>query len=185
MVACTGARTVKVGHSRIWILTKPGQECETAAGSTGPGARPGGAAGTPILGDERMREALDLVASKADGQGRWTLEQTFNDKLLVPIETKLPTSIYKVLVAAVAAMARGNAISIVPVYHELTTQQAADLLNVSGAERADRHDRDPIWTDESIARADDHPKHQGRSDDTRVHPAGQRAQCGRAGVDLA
>ena len=42
-----------------------------------------------------------------------------------------PTSIYKVLVAAVAAMAQGNAVSIVPVHHELTTQQAADLLNVS------------------------------------------------------
>ena len=35
-----------------------------------------------------MREALDLVASKADAQGRWALEQTFNDKFLVPIETK-------------------------------------------------------------------------------------------------
>jgi excisionase family DNA binding protein len=46
-------------------------------------------------------------------------------------ELELPTSIYKVLVAAVAAMAQGNAVSIVPVHHELTTQQAADLLNVS------------------------------------------------------
>jgi excisionase family DNA binding protein len=46
-------------------------------------------------------------------------------------ELEIPTSIYKALVAAVAAMAQGNAISIVPVYHELTTQQAADLLNVS------------------------------------------------------
>jgi excisionase family DNA binding protein len=46
-------------------------------------------------------------------------------------ELELPTSIYKVLVAAVSAMAQGNAVSIVPVHHELTTQQAADLLNVS------------------------------------------------------
>ena len=46
-------------------------------------------------------------------------------------ELDIPTSIYKVLVAAVAAMAQGNAVSIVPVHHELTTQQAADLLNVS------------------------------------------------------
>jgi excisionase family DNA binding protein len=46
-------------------------------------------------------------------------------------QLEIPTSIYKVLVAAVAAMAQGNAVSIIPVHHELTTQQAADLLNVS------------------------------------------------------
>jgi len=44
---------------------------------------------------------------------------------------EIPTSIYQALVAAVAAMARGNPISIVPIHHELTTQQAAELLNVS------------------------------------------------------
>jgi hypothetical protein len=40
------------------------------------------------LRDERAREALDLVASKADAQGRWKLEQTFNDRFVVPIEAK-------------------------------------------------------------------------------------------------
>ena len=44
---------------------------------------------------------------------------------------EIPHSIYKVLVAAVAAMAQGSAVSIVPVHHELTTQQAAELLGVS------------------------------------------------------
>ena len=38
--------------------------------------------------DERMREALDLVASKADAQGRWKLQSTFNDRFVVPIEAK-------------------------------------------------------------------------------------------------
>ena len=40
------------------------------------------------LRDERLREALDLVASRADAQGRWTLQQTFNDRFWVPIEAK-------------------------------------------------------------------------------------------------
>jgi hypothetical protein len=40
------------------------------------------------LRDERAREALDLVAAKADTQGRWKLEQTFNDRFVVPIEAK-------------------------------------------------------------------------------------------------
>ena len=38
--------------------------------------------------DERMQEALRLVAGKADAQGRWMLESTFNDRFLVPIEAK-------------------------------------------------------------------------------------------------
>jgi len=46
-------------------------------------------------------------------------------------QLEIPNSIYRVLVAAVAAMAQGNAVSIVPVHHELTTQQAAELLGVS------------------------------------------------------
>ena len=46
-------------------------------------------------------------------------------------QLEIPDSIYRVLVAAVGAMAQGNAVSIVPVHHELTTQQAAELLGVS------------------------------------------------------
>ena len=46
------------------------------------------AARVPATGDERLREALDLVASRADAQGRWKLQQTFNDRFVVPIEAK-------------------------------------------------------------------------------------------------
>lgn len=38
--------------------------------------------------DERMQEALDLVISKQDDQGRWNLERTFNGRFLVNIEQK-------------------------------------------------------------------------------------------------
>jgi hypothetical protein len=40
------------------------------------------------LSDERAREALDLVASRADTQGRWALQQTFNERFVTPIEAK-------------------------------------------------------------------------------------------------
>ncbi len=40
------------------------------------------------LGDERAREALDLVASRANTQGRWKLQDTLNGKFVVDIETK-------------------------------------------------------------------------------------------------
>src|SRR3990170_2873462 len=38
--------------------------------------------------DERMQEAVDLVVSKQDDQGRWTLESTFNGRFQVNIEEK-------------------------------------------------------------------------------------------------
>lgn len=44
---------------------------------------------------------------------------------------QIPDSVYQVLRQAVHAMALGQAISIVPQEQELTTQQAADFLNVS------------------------------------------------------
>ncbi|OUL18879.1 DNA-binding protein [Nostoc sp. RF31YmG] len=43
----------------------------------------------------------------------------------------IPDSLYQVLRQVVHAMASGQAISIVPQERELTTQQAADFLNVS------------------------------------------------------
>ena len=38
--------------------------------------------------DERMQEAVDLIVSKQNEQGRWTLEDTFNGRFQVSIERK-------------------------------------------------------------------------------------------------
>jgi hypothetical protein len=38
--------------------------------------------------DKRMQEAVDLVISKQDDQGRWKLESTFNERFQVNIELK-------------------------------------------------------------------------------------------------
>jgi len=46
-------------------------------------------------------------------------------------EADIPTEIYRLFLEVLKQLAEGNAVTIVPVHAELTTQQAADILNVS------------------------------------------------------
>ena len=81
----------------------------------------------PIVADDAERDALRELVE--------TLErhQPSQARLVGPDahETTIPPSLYAVLVEALRLLTEGNGVSVLPVAAELTTQQAADLLNVS------------------------------------------------------
>lgn len=56
--------------------------------------------------------------------------QIFDDKNQAH-QVELPTSALRLLVDILAELADGNAVKVVPIHPELTTQEAASLLNVS------------------------------------------------------
>lgn len=75
---------------------------------------------------QTAREALQSIHGSSPEGVALKLQ---NDNQLS--EVKLPTQIMPILLEILAQMANGNGIQIVPVQAELTTQQAADILNVS------------------------------------------------------
>jgi len=63
-------------------------------------------------------------------QGEIQRIQIYDDKNKAH-QVELPTSALRLLVDILAELADGNAVKLVPIHAELTTQEAADLLNVS------------------------------------------------------
>lgn len=66
----------------------------------------------------RRRATSRTVQVRSEGEGR-------------PISATVPREAFELFLEILGQMANGNAVTIVPVHAELTTQQAADLLNVS------------------------------------------------------
>lgn len=77
---------------------------------------------------EQARASSRTLSRYADAERvRLTLQASngSTDELI------LPGAVLQVLLDALAQMAQGNAVSLLPVHQELSTQEAAGLLNVS------------------------------------------------------
>lgn len=75
-----------------------------------------------------------LVARESSRQLASLLEQDADFQMKVvdhPAVVRVPKQAARLLLDILAQMAAGNAVTLIPVHAELTTQQAADLLNVS------------------------------------------------------
>ncbi|MDE1183550.1 helix-turn-helix domain-containing protein [Paraburkholderia sp.] len=75
---------------------------------------------------ESGRDLAVVMTSRAETQ-----RIDFKDDKGETRSVELPTSALKLLIEALAEIGQGNAVSIIPIHAELTTQEAADLLNVS------------------------------------------------------
>ena len=75
------------------------------------------------------REASRMLAAHLDQLEALTF-QIIEDKKTHE-KVSLPASAVRLLIDILTEMAAGNAVTLIPVHAELTTQQAADVLNVS------------------------------------------------------
>ena len=78
---------------------------------------------------ELARESTRALAPMLEGVGDVRLRIQRGDRTAA--ELQIPAAALQLLGDVLAEMARGRAVSVVPLDTEITTQQAADMLNVS------------------------------------------------------
>jgi excisionase family DNA binding protein len=81
----------------------------------------------PSEQDARLASQSSRLLAACIGHGDAARLRVVNDKQTIEV----PVPALNLLVEILAQMGRGNAVSIVPIHAEFTTQQAADFLNVS------------------------------------------------------
>lgn len=86
---------------------------------------------TPTPDDARIAEKSSRTLAKLLGKRkkhvRFRIRPDDEPEEIIAI----PPPAFRLLAEILAEMAKGNAVTLIPIHAELTTQQAADLLNVS------------------------------------------------------
>lgn len=83
----------------------------------------------PSATEKRAANQLrKIIAAQAGGQATLRLVESDGSK---PIEISLTPALSSLLLELLRHVGQGNAVTMVPVHQMLSTQQAADILNVS------------------------------------------------------
>jgi excisionase family DNA binding protein len=79
----------------------------------------------PTQRDTELATESSRILSSLDGTGEFRVHLDGGEQLT------LPSAVRTLLIHLLTEMSRGNAVTVIPVHAELTTQEAADFLNVS------------------------------------------------------
>lgn len=77
------------------------------------------------------QESSRLLARFVSANRKKPLQLRFQADDALEETVPIPESAFRLLNEILTQMAKGNAVTLIPVHAELTTQQAADILNVS------------------------------------------------------
>ncbi|MBI1328583.1 MAG: helix-turn-helix domain-containing protein [Alphaproteobacteria bacterium] len=79
----------------------------------------------PSKKDAELATESSRILSALKGDGAFRVQLEGGQELV------LPSAVKTLLMHLLTEMSRGNAVTIIPIHAELTTQEAADVLNVS------------------------------------------------------
>jgi excisionase family DNA binding protein len=86
---------------------------------------------TPSAADSALAEESSRRLARILGKPTKTIRLRIQPDNAPEETIAVPLPAFRLLTNILSEMARGNAVTLIPVRSELTTQQAADLLNVS------------------------------------------------------
>jgi excisionase family DNA binding protein len=85
----------------------------------------------PSAADAQLAQESSRRLAKILGAGQEKVRLRFQPDGGEEETVAIPLSAFRLLTNILTEMGKGNAVTLIPVHAELTTQQAADLLNVS------------------------------------------------------
>jgi excisionase family DNA binding protein len=86
---------------------------------------------TPTQQEQQLAEASSRVLATYVKSGESLCQIRVIREDDATQDVTIPSGAFELLVEILTQMARGNAVTLTPVHAELTTQEAADILNVS------------------------------------------------------